>query len=132
MVKILILDDEKQTLKMLRTLLDRDGKLNSYISDIQTFSDPLLAVDKYDKINPDLILLDYMMPNLSGFEFLEAIGWSPDGGPPVILFTAYYDSKGVQEEVNKLGINYVLPKPIRLEELSLKILAALGREQADD
>lgn len=78
---------------------------------------------------PDLLLLDVMMPEMSGLEVLQAVRTNPRwDGLPVMLITAATD-EGLPETARRHGAVDVLPKPFRLHDLLSRIDAYIRREQ---
>ena len=83
--KILIIDDAEANLRLLETLLAKEG-FNQVIST----TDPTKTLDLITAFNPDLIMLDLMMPVLDGFSVLEQLSKfiSNDNYLPVLVLTA--------------------------------------------
>src|ERR1043166_7310937 len=79
---ILVVDDELSNRRILDQVLTRAG----YIVD--TVSDGSEALKKMDSSRPELIVLDYMMPGMSGLEVLKQLRKQEDD-TPVIMITAY-------------------------------------------
>ena len=85
--KLLILDDEKIVTSTLKTLLSLEG-----FTDTHFFNSPLEAVDFLKDNQPDLIISDFVMPEMNGLEFLkEAKNLYPE--TCMILLTGYADNK---------------------------------------
>lgn len=118
--RVLIVDDNKLNLKIASKFLAKHN--------IQTDE----AIDGYeclDKINTkqyDLILLDIMMPGISGVETLQKLKEIPGFDIPVIAFTANAVA-GMKEEYLKQGFDDYISKPIEIGELE-RILKTLFRE----
>lgn len=118
--RVLIVDDNKLNLKIASKFLAKHN--------IQTDE----AIDGYeclDKINTkqyDLILLDIMMPGISGVETLQKLKEIPGFDIPVIAFTANAVA-GMKEEYLKEGFDDYISKPIEIGELE-RILKTLFRE----
>lgn len=118
--RVLIVDDNKLNLKIASKFLAKHN--------IQTDE----AIDGYeclDKVNTkqyDLILLDIMMPGISGVETLQKLKEIPGFDIPVIAFTANAVA-GMKEEYLKEGFDDYISKPIEIGELE-RILKTLFRE----
>src|SRR5688572_23406207 len=78
--RILVVDDEERMVRFIRMNLEHDGFL------VTEALNGKEAIQKLRDVNPDLILLDVMMPDLDGFEVLEAI--REVNNVPVIMLTA--------------------------------------------
>lgn len=105
-MKTLIIDDERLARKELISLLES----HKNIEIIGEATDADDALDKINKLNPDLIFLDIQMPGKTGFDLLESL----DTVPKVIFTTAYDEFALKAFEVNAL--DYLL-KPIQPERL---------------
>lgn len=117
--KILLVDDDKDLLKML----DRYFSIKNYL--IITAGNGIEAMEKI-KENPDIILLDINMPKLDGLEVCRQI--RDKISCPIIFLTAKAEE---QDRVNGLllgGDDYIL-KPFSLKELEARIIAHLKREE---
>jgi len=119
--KILVVDDDRDDLKMISMILEPEGY------EVITAENGVEALERVESENPNLILLDVMMPELDGFAACAKLKSLPDSqGIPVILLT------GVAKQITKTKypINGVLraeaeeylEKPLDPEEL-LKIVA---------
>ncbi len=107
--RILIVDDAEFTRKLIAQIL----KEELGITDIFEAEDGLQALEIYKKENPDIILLDIVMPKLNGIEFLKKID---AGKTNVILISAITQPK-IQEETKMLGAKAYLFKPFAPEEV---------------
>ena len=91
--KVLVIDDEPFILMMVEDKLQRAG------FEVVTLSESINAVNVVEKERPDLIILDWMMPEVSGIELCRKLKSEPDlTSIPIFMLTA----KG-QEEDEKLG-----------------------------
>jgi DNA-binding response OmpR family regulator len=114
---ILIVEDEEKIQRLLELELEYEGY------QVGKASDGIEALEAYRSGNWDLILLDVMLPGLSGIELLRRIR-ANDTMTPVILLTA----KGsVEDKVSglDLGANDYITKPFQIEELFARIRAVL-------
>lgn len=116
--RILIADDEPKIIKFLDGFLQREG------FQVFTASNGQEVLAVVDRINPDLIILDVMMPKLDGFEVCRRI--REESNVPIIFLTAK------NEELDKimgltLGSDDYLTKPFNSAELLLRVKAVLRR-----
>ncbi|MEM7299113.1 MAG: response regulator transcription factor [Bacteroidota bacterium] len=116
---ILIVDDEAHMRMGLKDNLEFEGY------EVSEAVDGIEGLEKANEVNPDLIVLDVMMPNLSGFEVCKQLRKSGNE-TPIILLTA----KG--EEIDKvlgleIGADDYVQKPFSLRELIARIKAILRR-----
>lgn len=117
--KILIADDDKELLKMLRIFFE----LKNYM--VITAADGVETL-KMVEMKPDIILLDINMPRADGIEVCQRI--RDKVSCPILFLTARADE---QDRVNGLmsgGDDYIL-KPFSLKELEARIIAHLKREE---
>jgi len=122
-MKILVVDDEQAVRESLR----RSLRFNGY--DVLTANDGLEAVKTVRSENPELLILDVMMPNMDGLEVcrtLRSEGWDR----PILVLTA---RDGVSDRVAGLdaGADDYLPKPFTLEELLARVRSLVRRASAD-
>ncbi len=112
MARILIVDDERNTVGLLALAVAQLGH-----EPIEAYSGPQ-AIQLITECNPDLVILDYMMPGLNGVEILDRIRNLEDGDQfPVIILSARHDFK-LKDQVISAGAVDHQTKPIRLSELS--------------
>ncbi len=121
---ILLVDDDRDMLDALETLLDDSG------ATIRTAADGNAAVDVAGEFDPDLIVLDAMLPKRSGFLVLEKLkGPAKKRGtrPFVIMITGNAGTRH-QTWAESLGVDDYLNKPFRMERLvgSMEKLLAGG------
>ena len=115
-LKILVIDDESANAELLQAILMDTG-----YEHVKAITDSRLALDVCQTFEPDLILLDLMMPHVDGFTILEALRSEPDGASlPVIVLTAD-ESKETKQRVLNAGANDFILKPFDLAEVLLRI-----------
>lgn len=119
MTRLLVADDSETVLLMLRRRLEMEGY------EVETATDGVEALDHVRREEPDLILLDAMMPNKSGVEALEELRAS-GSKVPVLIISAHLDAQE-PERMKKLGADAVVPKPFEWEELISRIEELAGR-----
>ena len=117
---ILVVDDEPDILSLNRTILEREGW------QVITSGDGVDAIQKAIDRQPDLIVLDVMMPRMNGIEACRAIRQHEATRlVPVILIT----TRGEEEYVAQgfaAGCNDYVTKPVNATELVAKVRALLG------
>lgn len=115
--KILIVDDQESNIEVLEDLLAMRGFTN-----IISTKDPREVLDICKTENPEIILLDIMMPYLSGFDILEQLKESGllTGFMPVIVLTADATLE-TKKKALLLGASDFLTKPFNLTEVELRI-----------
>jgi DNA-binding response OmpR family regulator len=121
MKKVLILDDNADILELVHEVLEYEGFEVRSESKGRGFMDVLSA------FKPDLLLLDYMVPDMSGEELCRQIKSHQDYQHlPVILFSAYIIK---ETDINHFGCDAIILKPFDLDHLVCKInelLAAIA------
>ena len=122
--KILIVDDEKETLKALRSTIERAKQFKSSILTAES-AEKALSLLKTQEF--DLVLSDYKMPGINGIELLREV---KNKYPDTIrmLITGYSDLSTAKEAINLAEVNNYLEKPWDNEELRSIIHAALKRK----
>ena len=122
MTRILIVEDEESVLDPLELLLSKEGFT------IETARDGREALEKFAKTNPDLILLDLMLPEVSGTEVCRQI--RAKSQVPIIVLTAK-DTEVDKVVGLELGADDYVVKPYSKAELVARIKAVLRRNNAD-
>jgi len=122
--KILIVDDDIDSLKLIGLMLQRQGY------DISAASAGAQAITKASSESPDLIILDVMMPDMDGYEVCRRLrADASTQGIPIIMFTAktLVDDKVTGFEA---GADDYLTKPTHPAELASRVKAVLARSAA--
>lgn len=115
-MKILVVDDDRLTVSALEQLLQRHG-----YSRVMGITDSRTALETCSSFDPDLILLDLIMPDVDGFEVLEAL--RSDGSErflPVVVLTGD-DSEEAKARALEVGATDFLVKPVSQTEALLRI-----------
>jgi len=115
--RILIVDDEPTNVLLLERILGRAG-----YSEVVTTTDPREALSLFDEREPDLVLLDLMMPELDGFGVMQELRRRiPEGALlPVLVLTADA-TKEARERALSMGARDFLTKPLDHTEVLLRI-----------
>jgi DNA-binding response OmpR family regulator len=113
MTKVLVADDSETILLLLRTRLEMEGY------EVSTAADGQEAVDALDGAGPDgqpdLILLDAMMPRMSGLDVLRRLR-DEGSKTPILIVSAHREVETLNQAEN-LGANACVAKPIDFEDL---------------
>lgn len=118
-IKILLAEDEESLGKIIKESLETRDFLVTHCLNGEE------ARKKYDEENPDLLVLDVMMPKKDGFTLAKEIR-EENQQIPIIFLTAKSQTKDVIKGFN-LGGNDYLKKPFSMEELIVRIKALLNR-----
>lgn len=118
--RILVVDDETDTVELIRFTLETAG------FQVEQALDGATAIQRIKSEEFDVVLLDIMMPDLSGFDVLQQLRANNAQVPPVIFLTA---RKNPEDEATgkDLGASHYLTKPARRGELLDAIELALER-----
>jgi DNA-binding response OmpR family regulator len=123
---ILVVDDDPDVLTTVRMAFEAAG------AKVTTANDGNKALDMAKRLDPDLIVLDMMMPKRSGFLVMESIKPNKDVGtrPFVIMITA---NEGKRHELyaRHLGVDEYLSKPFSMDRMMEKACELLGGEFID-
>ncbi len=105
--RILIIDDSQVMLFALNDILGA-------FYDVHCFEDAEEALKRIDKINPSLILIDVVMPKISGFDVLIKLKADAEVSDIPVIMMTNYDDKSDNEEISfKLGAADFIPKPFK-------------------
>ncbi|MDD5136398.1 MAG: response regulator [Candidatus Omnitrophica bacterium] len=122
--KVLIVDDEDLFLKITKINLERSGK---YEVEVMSDATGILALVK--SFNPDVILLDVLMPKMDGMEACKILNEDPEGRKIPIIVLSALDTEKVKTTMYGLGVVDFLIKPIEINELISRIEKILNRNK---
>ena len=122
MTKALLIDDDQKLGDLLKNYL------KSYDIDLSAINDPRNAIDTINHLDPDLLILDVMMPHINGFELCKMIREESD--TPIIILSARGESDDKVKGID-LGADDYLSKPFEARELVARIHSLLRRTQKD-
>lgn len=114
--RVLVVDDDTALAEMIGIVLDSEGYDPTFCSD------GALAVAKFRDEEPDLVLLDVMLPGMDGIEICEAI--RAESGVPIIMLTAKSDTTDVVRGLEAGADDYIV-KPFDPKELVARIKTRL-------
>ena len=113
--KVLIVDDVMSNVLLLKVLLTNEKFA------IATASNGRQALEQVEKENPDLVLLDVMMPDMSGFEVAQHLKSNPNTADiPIIFLTALNSTADIVKGF-QVGANDFISKPFNKEELIIRV-----------
>ena len=118
--RILVVDDELNIVKFLRSNLEAEG------FEVMAATDGALAINTFEKELPDLVILDIMMPKIDGFEVCRRLReWTHT---PIIMLSARGD-EGDKIKCLDLGADDYITKPFGAGELIARVNAVLRRSE---
>ena len=119
--RVLIVEDEVGLLEILELNFRGAGY------DVSIAADGVTAWQQFDRVRPDLLLLDLNLPRMSGFRLLELVRSESD--VPVLILTAYDFAEA--EEVAQYRPNAFVKKPFHIQDLIRQADRLVGRGTAD-
>ena len=127
---IMVVDDDFDSLEIVRHILASAGYR------VQTFVDPMEALERMKVERPALVITDLMMKTIdAGFSFSRLINYDPRfKGVPIILITAAAKKRGFAlqaqnvKDLQKMGIDGYFDKPVDPDQLLRKVRELLARE----
>jgi len=118
---IVVVDDEKIVTSAFKALFKVEGFLDGHY-----FNSPLEALDFLKDNKPDLVISDFMMPNMNGLEFLSEVKkLYPEVSK--ILLTGYADKENAIRAINEIGLYRYIEKPWDNEDLIINIKNGIER-----
>lgn len=111
-MKALILDDEKHCRQVMETLLK---KYCPEVTSMESFADPVVALEAIKSVQPDVVFLDIEMPGMSGFEWLNQC----EHRNFEVIFTTAYNEYAIKA-IKHSALDYLL-KPVDKDELLLAV-----------
>jgi CheY-like chemotaxis protein len=123
-IKVLVIDDEADFCYFVKKNLIQDGQF-----DVISATNGKDGLELAEKELPDIILLDLFMPDMPGEDVAAALKENTATADiPILFVTALATNDDiVDSEENKIGNNYILPKPIRTKKLIETIMKILSK-----
>ncbi len=113
-MKILLIDDQQLVLLPLQNKLEELGYK------VSSSTDASESIGIYDRFQPDLIVVDINMPDMSGIEFIKHIRINKGSSTPIIVLSGN-NSTDIISEAFQYGINDYIKKPMNLDDICLRI-----------
>lgn len=110
--RILILDDEKDILQLLSTMLKNQGH------DIYATDNGIKALEEHRRKSFDIALIDLQMPKLSGFDFIEKIEALSSKTPEIIIITGRLTDKNIAEAEKFKSVVMTIKKPFNIYKIN--------------
>lgn len=121
--RILILDDEEMVLTSLSSFLELETEY-----EVLTFTSPNKALEHVKKDHVDLIISDYLMPEMDGISFLAQVK-KINPNATRILLTGYADKENAIKAINDVGLYQYIEKPWDNEDLRIIIRNGLEKQK---
>ena len=119
--QIVLVDDEKMVTSAFRTLLKVEGYKN-----VNCFNNPEEALEFLKDNIPDIIVSDFLMPQMNGLEFLtKAKSLYPEVS--MILLTGYADKENAIKAINDIGLYKYIEKPWDNDDLLMNLRNGIER-----
>ena len=118
MTKALLIDDDQKLGDLLKNYL------KSYDIDLSAINDPRNAIDTINHLDPDLLILDVMMPHINGFELCKMIREESD--TPIIILSARGESDDKVKGID-LGADDYLSKPFEARRVGCQNTQSLEK-----
>lgn len=124
MKKIIIIEDSKQTVDILSEILQKEGY------EIYKAYDGIEGYRMIKKLKPDLVLLDLLLPKISGFEICKKISEDNDiRKTPIIILSTLAEDKEALKKLKNFDIIKFMKKPYELNELLIEIKKVLNEKK---
>ncbi len=117
---VLLVDDSATNNLLLQVVFDQNG------FNVETASSGKDAIKILTKKHIDVVLLDLMMPQMSGFEVLTAIKGNPETAKIPVLIVSADSERDDAEKALAMGAEYFFEKPLQLNEIVEKVKSILA------
>ena len=124
-IKILIVDDSNTNIVLLEAVFSGKGYR------VETTLNAIDAFQSISKEKPDLILLDLLMPKISGYDFMKRLNQDElTSDIPVIVISAVTDYDNIKK-IMEMGISDYVKKPVDIEDLVVRVNKILNFSNVD-
>lgn len=124
-IKILMIDENEQTLKLLRENFTEDA-----FEVLGTISNGITAFEEISKQKPDVVITDVVLSGQDGYELLEKLNELES--QPKVIVTSALSSEGFINKALNLGVSYYMVKPFNFETLKQRVLDVISFASADN
>ncbi len=122
--KILIVDDDYDTRTVVKTILVGSGY------QVEEAASGQEALDALENFDPELIVLDVMMPGMSGYDVVVHLKQKPETqNIPIIMLTAKSEPEDLITGYKDYAVDYYIPKPFTTRQLLSGIELIIGPEE---
>ena len=109
--RVLLIEDELNIVEAIRFLMDREGW------DVSAHDDGATAIERIRDVQPDIVVLDYMLPGKTGMEILTELREDPEFQDlPILMLTARGQSRD-RAQAERAGVNRFMTKPFSNTEV---------------
>lgn len=123
--RVLLIEDEPNIIEAIRFILSRDGWI------VETHSDGATAVAAVGKKQPDIVILDVMLPGKSGFDILRDLRGAPDHAKlPILMLTARGQQKD-RDMAQAAGVSAFMTKPFSNSDMLDAVNALVSTSALD-
>jgi DNA-binding NtrC family response regulator len=120
---IVLVDDEEMVLTSLRSILALETEYN-----VETFTSAGTALEYIEGNDVDLVISDYLMPEMDGISFLAKVREMKPEIPRIIL-TGYADKENAIKAINEVGLYQYIEKPWNNEDLMIIIRNGIEKQK---
>ncbi len=119
--KVLVVDDDPQVYRIVSRLLNED------IYEVYAASQGKEALEKIPQLKPDMVLLDLMMPEMSGVEVCAKIKENPQTQNIIVFILSAKDGQIDRRKCFEVGADDYISKPFHIDSLARKIEFTFGK-----
>ena len=119
-MKVLIIDDEEKIVEVIKSYMEKEDFI------VATALDGKVALEQFKSFSPDIVILDLMLPDVSGEELCRQIRMM--GNTPIIMLTAKVEEEDILSGLN-MGADDYITKPFSPKQLVARVKAILRRTQ---
>ena len=106
MAKVLIVDDDLETIKLLETVVQMDGHETEQVQESRN------AIQVVESFMPDIVLLDIMMPDINGIAICKLIKSNPHTSKIKVMMVSALSDDGSRKDAQNAGADQFVTKPI--------------------